>query len=266
MNRFLSKKTAGALCTLLLCFAVLQSSLLITPAKAAPSAKSRAVAKVKADYQAYAAKVKSDYQRYKQQSETNYRELTALVQSDYQQLMQKARADYRIVEKQYDSRAADAYYGEINRNGLAMDRYYGEIHRYGLSFDRYYGEIYRYGLAMDRYYGEVYRIGLALDRYYGEVYRSGLTLHYFERNGGNITNLYKTFAKIRENTQNKLNQTATQTVQKVNQRRAEAIKTACISKKNAMKILSDTRKEITGTGIEFGTFGIDSLCASANIK
>lgn len=59
-----------------------------------------------------------------------------------------------------------------------------------------------------------------------------------------------------------MKQTETQTAQAINQKRTQTIQTLCVSKKNAMKTLSDTRKEITGTGIDFGTFGIDSLCVA----
>jgi uncharacterized protein YoxC len=258
VSRIVAKKHAFA-SLLTACLLLLQSFTMV-PSTAAVEGNSKAVQKVKDDYEAFAKKAKADFEAFKKQAEQNYENLKALAEADYKQLHQKAEADYDALAKRYESRKLDLYYGEINRLGRSLDQYYGEINRLGRALDQYYGDVHRLGRPVDAYYGDVYRLGGALDDYYGEVYRIGKTLHRYERNGGSVSELYKSFEKIKSETAAKLNQRKNETIQALNTRRANTIKALCEAKAHAKLTLSNTRKEITGKGIDFGTFGIDSLC------
>jgi uncharacterized protein YoxC len=229
---------------------------------AAAAGNSKAVQQVKDEYEAFAKKAKADYEAVKKQAVQNYENLKALAEADYKQLHQAAQDDYNALAKRYDSRKLDPYYGEINRLGRSVDQYYGEINRLGRSLDQYYGDVYRLGRTLDTYYGDVYRLGGTLDQYYGEVYRIGRTLHRYERNGGSVSALLQSFAKIKGEADAKLTQRKNETIQALNARRAATIQALCGAKVRAKLSLSNTRKEITGKGIDFGTFGIDSLCTA----
>lgn len=126
--------------------------------------------------------------------------------------------------------------------------------------DRYYGDVYRTGGALDLYYGEIYRTGFILDNYYGEVYRVGKTVDKFERSGGSSQDLINAMQKIQTDTKNDLDAVKVKTKQAFADRRAEVIQTLCETKSTAIRQLNEARKNLTGQELDYGTFGIDSMC------
>ncbi|WP_232698059.1 copper amine oxidase N-terminal domain-containing protein [Brevibacillus daliensis] len=239
---------------------LLTQSLVMPDYIQAADSKEQAVKKVKKDYDTYEKSAKDNYKKYADSEKASYQSLLKLVDNDYKHLKDIASDDYNKLKKKYDSRKLDSYYGEINRLGRSVDIYYGEIHRLGQSMDRYYGDIYRLAGALDRYYGDIYRLTETLDRYYGEVHRIGGTLHRFEQGKSSITQLNKDFAEIKSNTHNALTNRVQVTTQSIQERRASTIKSLCLAKRTAIENLNRERKEVTGETIDFGTFGIDSLC------
>lgn len=250
-----TRKLLSILATLLLA-----QSLFLPEYIQAAGSREQAIQKVNNDYDLYETSSKANYKRYEDTAKASYQSLLTLVENDYNHLKDLASDDYESLEDQYDSRKLDSYYGEINRLGRSVDRYYGEIHRLGQSMDRYYGDLYRLGGALDKYYGDIYRLGGVLDRYFGEVHRVGGTLHRFERGKISLTQLNKDFAAIKSNTHKALTYRVQITTQSLQERRANTIKSLCMAKQTAIENLNRERKQITGETIDFGSFGIDSLC------
>jgi flagellar motility protein MotE (MotC chaperone) len=105
VSRIVIKKHAFA--SLLISCLVLLQSITMVPSTAEAEGNSKAVQKVKDDYQTFAAKAKADFEAFKKQAEQNYENLKALAEADYKQLHQKAEADYNTLVKRYDSRKLD---------------------------------------------------------------------------------------------------------------------------------------------------------------